>query len=124
MFTFRCQKLGWGFPSTGLSRTVSVCQADKTWNLTQLEDCICKLVRFKNIKTLNVKLSVSILDKVITLSGFYSFFSHSQCSRVPLHHQVSTSSTFICAAFAPVDPKSVKDTDNLTELLYFWKLQA
>jgi len=28
------------------------------------------------------------------------------------------------AAFAPVDPKSVKDTDNLTEFLRFWELRG
>ncbi len=39
---FRCQKAGWGFPSTGLPNISNVCQADKTWNLTKLEDCICK----------------------------------------------------------------------------------
>ncbi len=28
------------------------------------------------------------------------------------------------AAFAHVDPKSVKDTENLTEFLHFWDLRA
>ena len=40
----RCQKAGWGYPSTGLSNVSNICQADKTWNLTKLEDCICKFV--------------------------------------------------------------------------------
>ena len=40
---YYCQKQGWGFPSTGKSEAWSICQADKSWNLTSVEDCICKI---------------------------------------------------------------------------------
>ena len=40
---YYCQKQGWGFPSTGKSEAWSICQADKSWNLTSVEDCICKM---------------------------------------------------------------------------------
>ena len=50
-----CEKEGWGFPSTGLSEYYAVCQANKMWNLTEVEKCmceyhlLCKLVNCKKI---------------------------------------------------------------------------
>lgn len=40
---YYCDKNGWGYPSNGLSEMFNECQADKTWTLTEIEQCICKL---------------------------------------------------------------------------------
>ena len=32
--------LGWGYPSNGQSEAINHCQADKSWNLTSIEDCV------------------------------------------------------------------------------------
>ena len=39
---YYCPKNGWGYPSNGYSEMLSHCQADKTWSLTSIEDCVCK----------------------------------------------------------------------------------
>ena len=45
----RCKVDGWGFPSTGLSEVINFCQANKKWNFTNVEECICKcLYIFRN----------------------------------------------------------------------------
>ena len=41
-----CPKNGWGFPSTGGSEIYSMCQADKTWNVTSVENCIGTYEKF------------------------------------------------------------------------------
>ena len=38
----RCPVDGWGFPSTGEKEVINYCQASKSWNFTNIEDCICK----------------------------------------------------------------------------------
>jgi hypothetical protein len=40
---YSCDKPGWGFPSIGQSESFNECQADKSWTLTEIEECICKL---------------------------------------------------------------------------------
>ena len=40
--SYRCPLPGWGYPSSGESSATSVCQADKAWSLTEVEDCVCK----------------------------------------------------------------------------------
>ena len=37
-----CETEGWGYPSNGLSEMYAVCQANKEWNLTYVEECVCK----------------------------------------------------------------------------------
>ena len=37
-----CEKEGWGFPSNGLSEIYAVCQANKMWNVTEVEKCMCE----------------------------------------------------------------------------------
>ena len=37
-----CEKEGWGYPSNGLSEMYAVCQANKMWNLTEVDKCMCK----------------------------------------------------------------------------------
>ena len=39
---YSCPKAGWGYPSNGASEIYSICQADKSWNVTFVEECICK----------------------------------------------------------------------------------
>jgi hypothetical protein len=39
-----CPKAGWGFKSSGLQRLNTTCQADGTWSLGTIEDCIGKLI--------------------------------------------------------------------------------
>ena len=39
---YSCPKQGWGYPSNGASEVYSICQADKSWNVTFVEECICK----------------------------------------------------------------------------------
>ncbi len=41
---YYCPLQGWGFPSNGEAEIFSVCQADKNWNLTELEECISKYI--------------------------------------------------------------------------------
>ena len=40
---YYCSKDGWGFPSNGKTEAFSQCQADKSWNLTSIDDCVCKI---------------------------------------------------------------------------------
>ena len=42
VISYYCQKPGWGFPSNGQSEMINYCQADKTWNLTVIENCVCE----------------------------------------------------------------------------------
>ena len=46
---YECPKKGWGYPTTGFSEIYSYCQADKTWNLTSVEECICKFLKPTNL---------------------------------------------------------------------------
>ena len=39
---YHCPTEGWGYPSNGLSEMYSICQANKQWNLTEVETCVCK----------------------------------------------------------------------------------
>ena len=39
---YSCPEPGWGYPSNGLSEMYSICQSDKNWNITSLDDCECK----------------------------------------------------------------------------------
>ena len=39
---YYCDQPGWGFPSNGDNEMFNECQADKTWSLTTIDDCICK----------------------------------------------------------------------------------
>ena len=43
-FQNRCPQEGWGYPSTGLTEQFSVCQANKEWSLTSVEDCIREMI--------------------------------------------------------------------------------
>ncbi|TRY78752.1 hypothetical protein TCAL_06219, partial [Tigriopus californicus] len=36
---YSCNLTGWGYPSTGEQNQVSVCQANKAWSVTEIEDC-------------------------------------------------------------------------------------
>lgn len=40
---YYCPEEGWGFPLNGKSEIQIKCQADKTWTLTEVPECICKL---------------------------------------------------------------------------------
>ena len=42
ILTYSCDTPGWGYPSTGLSNVTSLCQADQTWTVKEVEECICK----------------------------------------------------------------------------------
>ena len=35
-----CDTPGWGYPSTGFNEQYSICQADKSWNVTFVEECV------------------------------------------------------------------------------------
>ena len=37
---YYCERPGWGYPSNGQSQKINYCQADKTWNLTAVEECV------------------------------------------------------------------------------------
>ena len=47
--TKRCPEPGWGYSSTGKNDIYNYCQSDKSWNMTELEECICKF--YFEIKT-------------------------------------------------------------------------
>ena len=35
-----CDTPGWGFPSNGFNELYSICQADKSWNVTSVDECV------------------------------------------------------------------------------------
>ena len=37
---YSCQKEGWGFPSNGKVEMFSICQANKHWNVTEVDPCV------------------------------------------------------------------------------------
>ena len=52
---YYCEKAGWGYPSNGQSEQINFCQADKTWNLTEIENCVCKFKCLNFAITKNIK---------------------------------------------------------------------
>ena len=40
---YSCPKKDWGFPSTGLDKVYAGCQANGTWNITSVDECISEL---------------------------------------------------------------------------------
>ena len=42
LLNYTCDTPGWGYPSNGLSNVSSLCQADQTWTVKDVEECICK----------------------------------------------------------------------------------
>ena len=40
----RCPQPGWGYPSSGEQNCYNYCQSTKAWNMTYLEECICKCI--------------------------------------------------------------------------------
>ena len=42
LIRYYCDLPGWGFPSSGGNEMYNECQADKSWSLTEIDDCICE----------------------------------------------------------------------------------
>lgn len=64
--TYSCPTEGWGYPSNGLNTMKSVCQADKSWTITSMDDCM--------------RQSKSLGDKTFL---FTTFFSVLPCPNAP-----------------------------------------
>lgn len=58
---YHCRLEGWGYPGNGLTEMYSMCQANKNWNLTEVENCICKLNELPSI--------ISIACKTLTFDS-------------------------------------------------------
>ena len=73
-----CEKEGWGFPSNGLSEIYAVCQANKMWNLTEVENCMCEY--YLLCQLVNCKESILFMIFEAKLAIFdvnYYFFAQS-----------------------------------------------
>ena len=77
---------GWGYPSNGLSNITVVCQGDQTWNITEVEDCVCKSSNC-SISTLNASWRKCFYIFIFQLSlvecNFLLNFSVLPCPKTP-----------------------------------------
>ena len=65
--TYSCPTEGWGYPSNGLNTMKSVCQADKSWTITSMDDCM--------------RQSKSLGDKTFLFTTFFQY-CHVQMHRL------------------------------------------
>ena len=73
--TKRCPEPGWGYSSTGKNDIYNYCQSDKSWNMTELEECICKF--YFESKTLYVHSSnqnMGTFNELKTKNNLFQYY--------------------------------------------------
>ena len=71
-----CEKEGWGYPSNGLSEMYAVCQANKMWNLTEVDKCMCKFFDLSITLCCLFIVNMANSDKLEMTPIPYNFYSH------------------------------------------------
>ena len=61
---YSCPEPGWGYPSNGLNEMYSICQSDKSWNITSLDDCECK---YSNI------WKIDFFENILTFFDYFQY---------------------------------------------------